>query len=44
MGGDWTPDGKSIYNDETNAHIAQPAEHVLGKNGVVGSIPTVGLK
>jgi hypothetical protein len=25
-----------------SAHIAQPVEHILGKNGVIGSNPIVG--
>jgi hypothetical protein len=31
----------SIVN-RGNAHVAQPAEHILGKNEVMGSSPIVG--
>ena len=31
-----------IYLSTRFAHVAQPVEHVLGKNGVIGSSPIVG--
>ena len=31
----------NLYNN-TDAHIAQSVEHILGKNGVFGSNPNVG--
>jgi hypothetical protein len=30
-----------MYNN-TDAHLAQLVEHILGKNGVIGSNPMVG--
>ena len=29
---------------EVSAHVAQPAEHILGKNEVTGSNPVVGSR
>ena len=33
-----------IYKKNISAHVAQQVEHIHGKDGVVGSIPTVGSR
>ena len=43
--GDWSPTSTRQHpapKPNSDAHVAQQVEHVLGKNGVTGSSPVVG--